>query len=208
MRILLVDDHALVRAGFRALLATFDDVEVIGEASDGNEALLRIEAVHTDVVLMDISMPGLNGIEATRRIAKLRPHPHVLVLTMHGDREYVRAALAAGASGYLLKTAERSELAAALGALARSKGWVSPSIASVVIDDIARVEKAPEHSPLTPRQREVLQLIAEGHPTKEIARRLHLSVKTVETHRAQIMQRLDIHHIAGLVQYAIRRKIV
>jgi DNA-binding NarL/FixJ family response regulator len=208
MRILIVDDHALVRAGLSALLATIADVEVVSEAADGNEALLRIDELHPDVVLMDISMPGLNGIEAIRRITKLRPHPRVLVLTMHTDREYVRAALAAGASGYLLKTAERDELETALGALGRSKGWLSPSIAKVVIDDIVRVDKAPDSSPLTPRQREVLQLIAEGQSTKEIARRLQLSVKTIETHRAQIMLRLDIHHIAGLVQYAIRQKIV
>jgi DNA-binding NarL/FixJ family response regulator len=127
---------------------------------------------------------------------------------MHSDKEYVRAALAAGADGYLLKTAERGELVAALAALARGKGWLSPSIAKVVIDDIVRVDKADDTPVLTPRQSEVLQLIAEGNSTKEIARRLQVSVKTIETHRAQIMQRLDIHHIAGLVQYAIRQKIV
>lgn len=208
MRVLIVDDHALVRAGIRSVLEESDDVEVVSEASEGNEALQRIDELHPDLVLMDISMPGLNGIEAIRRINKLHLRPRILVLTMHADKEYVRAALAAGANGYLLKTADRSELMAALGMLARGKGWLSPSIANVVIDDIARVGTPSEGPQLTPRQREVLQLIAEGHATKAIARRLHISVKTVETHRAQLMQRLDIHHIAGLVQYAIRMKIV
>jgi DNA-binding NarL/FixJ family response regulator len=208
MRVLLVDDHVLIRAGLRRLLEEIDDVEVVGEAGDGNEALARSAELHPDVVLMDISMPGLNGIEATRRLAKLRSRPRILVVTMHADKEYVRAALAAGANGYLLKTAERAELADALAALARGKGWLSPSIAKVVIDDIVRVDKADDTPVLTPRQSEVLQLIAEGNSTKEIARRLQVSVKTIETHRAQIMQRLDIHHIAGLVQYAIRQKIV
>jgi DNA-binding NarL/FixJ family response regulator len=208
MRVVLADDHALVRAGLRSLLEGIEDVEVVGEAGDGDEALQRVQALRPDVVLMDISMPGLNGIEAIRRLAKLRARPRVLVLTMHSDKEYVRAALAAGADGYLLKTAERGELVAALAALARGKGWLSPSIARVVIDDIVRVEKVEDPPVLTPRQSEVLQLIAEGNSTKEIARRLQISVKTIETHRAQIMERLDIHNVAGLVQYAIRRKII
>jgi DNA-binding NarL/FixJ family response regulator len=204
-RVLLVDDHGLVRAGLRCLLESMLDIEVVGEAGDGREALKLIEKLHPDVVLMDLSMPVLNGLEAIRRSAKLAPKPRVLVLSMHADKVYVRHALAAGAAGYVLKTADRGELAMAVATVARGESWLSPAIAKSVIEDL--IAGTPDED-LTPRQREVLQLIAEGHSTKDIARRLHLSVKTIETHRAQIMQRLDIHDVAGLVRYAIRRLLV
>ena len=205
-RVLLADDHALVRAGLRALLERLPNVEVVGEAEHGAEAVKLAAQLRPDVVMMDVSMPILNGIEATRRTIKLRPRPRVLVLSMHDDTEYVRKALSAGASGYLLKTAPRRELELALAAVIRGEIWISPSIARNMVDDIGR--RAPNHDELTPRQREILQLIAEGHTTKQIARRLHIGVKTVETHRAQLMERLDIHNIAGLVRYAIRSGII
>jgi DNA-binding NarL/FixJ family response regulator len=204
-RVLLADDHALVRAGLRALLDRIPNVEVVGEAEHGAEAVKLAAQLRPDVVMMDVSMPILNGIEATRRTLKLRPRPRVLMLSMHDDTEYVRMALSAGASGYLLKTASRRELELALAAVIRGEIWISPSIARTVVDDIGR---SASHDELTPRQREILQLIAEGHTTKQIARRLHIGVKTVETHRAQLMERLDIHNIAGLVRYAIRSGII
>lgn len=205
-RVLLADDHALVRAGLRALLERLPNVEVVGEAEHGAEAVKLAAQLRPDVVMMDVSMPILNGIEATRRTVKLRPRPRVLVLSMHDDPAYVRKALSAGASGYLLKTAPRRELELALAAVIRGEIWISPSIARSMVEDIGR--RPPNHDELTPRQREILQLIAEGHTTKQIARRLHIGVKTVETHRAQLMERLDIHNIAGLVRYAIRSGII
>jgi DNA-binding NarL/FixJ family response regulator len=205
-RVLIADDHALVRAGLRALLDRMPNVEVVGEAEHGAEAVKLAAQLRPDVVLMDVSMPILNGIEATRRTVKLRPRPRVLMMSMHEDTEYVRKALSAGASGYLMKTAPRRELELALAAVIRGEIWISPSIARTVVDDIGR--RAPQVDELTPRQREILQLIAEGHTTKQIARRLHIGVKTVETHRAQLMERLDIHNIAGLVRYAIRSGII
>jgi DNA-binding NarL/FixJ family response regulator len=205
-RILLADDHALMRAGLRALLDGMPNMEVVGEAEHGGEALKLAAQLHPDLILMDVSMPILNGIEATRRAVRLRPRPRILMLSMHDDTEYVRQALSAGASGYLLKQAPRREFELALAAVVRGEVWISPSIARTVIDDIAR--RAPRHDELTPRQREILQLVAEGHTTKQIAKRLHIGVKTVETHRLQIMERLDIHNIAGLVRYAIRSGII
>jgi DNA-binding NarL/FixJ family response regulator len=206
--VLLVEDHGLVRAGLRTLLEALPDVYVVGEASDGSDAVKLIEQLHPDIVLMDISMPRLNGIEAIRRAIKLQPRPRILVLSMHTDKEYVRAALAAGAAGYLLKAAEREELATAIATIVRGDSWLSPPIAKVVIDDLYATTELAQPDELTPRQREVLQLVAEGHSTKDIARRLDVSVKTVETHRAQIMQRLGINNIAGLVRYAIRARII
>jgi DNA-binding NarL/FixJ family response regulator len=205
-RILLADDHALMRAGLRALLDGMPNMEVVGEAEHGGEALKLAAQLHPDLILMDVSMPILNGIEATRRAVRLRPRPRILMLSMHDDTEYVRQALSAGASGYLLKQAPRREFELALAAVVGGAVWIRASLARTVIDDIAR--RAPRHDELTPRQREILQLVAEGHTTKQIAKRLHIGVKTVETHRLQIMERLDIHNIAGLVRYAIRSGII
>ncbi len=210
-RVLLVEDHALVRAGMRSLLETMPSVEVVGEAGDGNDALQLIAELEPEVVLMDISMPNLNGIEATRRAVKLKRPPHILVLSMHADREYVREALVAGAAGYLIKSASREELELAVAAVVRGEVWISPAVAQTVVDDVVRKVRSTDRkvpTALTPRQREVLQLIAEGNSTKQIARCLEVSVKTIETHRTQIMDRLDIHNVAGLVRYAIRAKIV
>ncbi|MFL5303274.1 MAG: response regulator [Anaeromyxobacteraceae bacterium] len=211
LRVLLADDHALVRAGLRALLAELPDVEVVGETGDGQEALRLLGEKKPDVALVDISMPGLNGIEVAVRARKEHPATRIVILSMHVDDEFVRRALAAGAAGYLVKNADRSELELALRAVARGDTWLSPAISRSVAAAYARGGQSRPAGPfevLSPRQREVLQLIAEGLSTKEIASRLDLGVKTVETHRAELMERLGIHGVAGLVRYAIRVGLV
>jgi len=210
IRVLLADDHTLVRAGIRSLLENMEGIEVIAEAGDGREALRLVRTHRPDVVLMDIAMPGLNGLEAAARIAKKFPNVRVIILSMHVNEEYVLQALRAGAAGYMVKGADAAELEIAIRAVARGETYLSPMVSKhVVTDYIQRISG--ETSPLellTPRQREVLQLIAEGYSTKKIARTLKISVKTVETHRMQLMERLDIHDIAGLVRYAIRVGLV
>jgi DNA-binding NarL/FixJ family response regulator len=209
-RVLVADDHTLVRAGIRALLEKLPEVEVVAEASDGRDALQMVKTHRPDVVLMDIAMPGLNGLEATRRMVKEFPRANVLILSMHASEEYVWQALSAGAAGYLLKGAELAELALAIKAVARGETYLSPPISKQVIKDYVRRVGGGEtlFERLTPRQREILQLIAEGTTTKDIAKALEISVKTVETHRAQLMERLDIHDVAGLVRYAIKTGLV
>jgi DNA-binding NarL/FixJ family response regulator len=215
--VLLVEDHTLVRAGIRALLQNLAGIEVVAEASDGREALRLIKTYQPDVVLMDIAMAGLNGLEATARVTKEFPPVRVIILSMHSNEEYVAQALRAGAAGYLLKDAVAAELELAVTAVARGETYLSPAVSKHVIADYLRRagggeagggSELPPSDPLTPRQREILQLIAEGRSTKEIASTLHLSVKTVETHRTQLMARLDIHDVAGLVRYAIRIGLV
>lgn len=210
IRVLLADDHRLFRAGLRKLLQGFEGVEVVAEATDGHEAF-RLAAEHRPhVLLMDIAMPGLNGVDATARIAKELPQTRVIMLSMHASEEYVLRALRAGASGYLLKDAGPAELESAVRTVARGDAYLSPTVSRHVVDDYAR-RVSSEAGPLerlTPRQREILQLLAEGHPTKAIAGKLNLSVKTVETHRAQLMDRLDVHDVAGLVRFAIRTGLV
>lgn len=217
IRVLLADDHVLMRTGMRSWLQSLAEVEVVGEASDGREALRLIAKVQPDVVLMDIGMPGLNGLEATLQVTKEFPRVHVLILSMHANEEYVVQALRAGASGYMLKDAEPEELELALKAVSRGKTYLSPAVSQTVIGDYLRRIRTPEGntappadvpSLLTARQRESLQLVAEGHTTKEIAALLHRSEKTVESHRSRLMQQLDIHDIAGLVRYAIRTGLV
>lgn len=206
IRMVLADDHALVRAGVRALLQTLPDIEVVAETGDGREALTLIETHRPDVVLMDIAMPGMNGLEVAARVAKDLPGVRVIILSMHASEEYVLKALRAGATGYLLKDAATAELELAVRAAVRGETYLSPMISKHVIGDYVRRVggEASSLEQLTPRQREILQLIAEGRTTKEIAHMLNISVKTVETHRAQLMERLDIHDVAGLVRYAIR----
>jgi DNA-binding NarL/FixJ family response regulator len=206
VRVLLADDHTLVRAGLRSLLQGLSDIEVVAEASDGREALHLIEADQPDVVLMDIAMPGLNGLEAVARVTERFPYVRVIILSMYANEEYVLRALRAGAAGYLLKDAGPSELELAITAATDNKIYLSPAVSKHITDYMRRVEAGPTSSleRLTPRQREILQLIAEGHTTQEIAQLLNISVKTVDTHRTQLMERLDIHDIAGLVRYAIR----
>jgi DNA-binding NarL/FixJ family response regulator len=203
--VLLAEDHALVRAGFRALLENLPGIQVVAEAGDGREALRLIETHRPNVVLMDITMPGLNGLEAAGRVASEFPYVHVIILSMHANEEYVLQALRAGAAGYLLKDADPAELEMAVTAVARGETYLSPPVSKRVIADYVRRvgDESSSLVRLTPRQREVLQLITEGHTTREIARILDISVKTVETHRTQLMERLDIHDIAGLVRYAI-----
>ncbi len=217
-RVLLAEDHTLVRAGIRALLQNLAGIEVVAEASDGREALRLIKTYQPDVVLMDIAMAGLNGLEATARVTKEFPTVRVVILSMHSTEEYVAQALRAGAAGYLLKDAAAAELELAVTAVARGETYLSPAVSKHVIADYLRRVgdreasggggATPASELLTPRQREILQLIAEGRSTKEIAAILHLSVKTVETHRTQLMARLDIHDVAGLVRYAIRIGLV
>jgi DNA-binding NarL/FixJ family response regulator len=210
IRVLLAENHTLVRAGFRSLLGNLPGIQVVAEAGDGREALRLIENHQPDVVLMDISMPGLNGLEAAARVAREFPNVRVIILSMHANEEYVLQALRAGVAGYLLKGAGPAELELAVTAIARGEMYLSPSLSKQVIADYVRRigDESSSLERLTPRQREVLQLIAEGHTTQEIARILGISVKTVETHRAQLMEQLDIHDIAGLVRYAIRVGLV
>ena len=210
MRILLADNHTLVRAGIRSLLETLPGVEVIGEAADGREALTMTKEHRPDVVFMDIAMEGMNGLEATRRIVKNHPRTRVIILSIHCNEEYVSQALRGGASGYMLKDAAPAELEIAVNAVGSGATYLSPAVSRHVVDDYLRRVggDARQVDTLTPRQREVLQLVAEGCSTKEIARKLDVSIKTVETHRTQLMKRLDIHDIAGLVRYAIRWGLV
>jgi DNA-binding NarL/FixJ family response regulator len=210
IRVLLADDHALVRSGIRALAEAIDGVQVVAEAVDGREALHLIETHHPDVVLMDISMAALNGLEAAARIARHHPATRVLMLSAHANEEYVGQALRSGAAGYLLKDSSPVELDLAIRTVARGETYVSAAVSRPVAADYAgrTGSEAGALGALTSRQREILQLVAEGKTTKQIARMLQISVKTVETHRAQLMDRLGIHEVAGLVRLAIRAGLV
>jgi len=206
LRVLLADDHALVRAGMRALLAELPGIEVVAESGDGREALRLVRERKPDIALLDISMPELNGLEVVGRIARDHPNTRAIILSMHGDDESVRRALVAGAAGYLLKNSDRRELELALRAVARGDTWLSPSLTKRVVATYMR--GASPDAVLTPRQREVLQLVAEGHSNKEIASRLNVALKTVETHRTELMDRLGIRGVASLVRYAIQVGLV
>ncbi len=210
IRLLIADDHTLVRAGIRSLLETIPGVEVVAECGDGREALELIERHRPDVAILDIGMPSLNGLEVTRRTASQWPATRVLILSMHADAGFVRQALEAGASGYMVKGASVAELPVALQALARGDTYLTPRISRGVVDGVLRGEPgaADPLRGLTGRQREILQLVAEGHSTKEIAHRLSIGIKTVETHRQRLMERLDIHDVPGLVRFAIRAGLV
>jgi DNA-binding NarL/FixJ family response regulator len=210
MRILLADDHALVRAGIRSLLEKIPGVEVVGEASNGRDALELVRTKLPDLVLMDIAMKELGGLEALPRITKNFPNIKVIILSAHANEEYVIRALRSGAAGYMLKDAASAELQLAIDSVTHDKTYLSPSISRTVIDSYLERVGGP-FSPLeqlTPRQREILQLIAEGRNTKEIAHTLGISVKTVEAHRLQLMARLSIHDLPGLVRYAVRSGLV
>jgi DNA-binding NarL/FixJ family response regulator len=212
IRVVLADDHALVRAGIRALLAGIAGIEVVGEAQDGHEIIELVDKLRPRLVLMDIAMPGLNGLEATARIVKNHPGTAVIILSMHAGEEYALQALKAGASGYLLKDADLAELELGISAVARGETYLSPVVSKHLVADYRRRAagqgQADPLERLSSRHREVLQLIAEGNTTKDIAAKLKLSVKTVETHRAQLMDRLDIHDVAGLVRFAIRSGLI
>jgi len=209
-RVLVADDHTLVRAGIRALLESIDGVQVIAESGDGHETLDLIARHLPDVALLDIGMPGLNGLEVLKRVRQAAQRTKVIILSMHADPTYVTQALRAGAAGYLLKGASVEELPLAIRAVMRGETYLTPRVSRSVIEAYLRDAGSPADplAGLTGRQREILQLVAEGHSTKEIAGRLDVSVKTVETHRARLMERLDIHDVAGLVRFAIRAGLI
>ena len=209
LRVLLADDHALVRAGMRSLLRDIAGVEVVGEAADGAEALVLAAREKPDAVLLDIAMKGMGGLEAAARFREQHPGVKVIILSMHASEEYVLQALRAGAAAYLIKDSATAELELALKSVMRGETYLSPAISRQVVEGyVQRMGAGSPVDPLTPRQREVLKGIAEGRSTKQIAADLGLSVKTVETHRAQIMERLGIRDVAGLVRYAMRTGLV
>jgi DNA-binding NarL/FixJ family response regulator len=208
----LGDDHTLVRQGVRKIIEECPDWEVIAEAQEGREVVRKALEAQPDVVIMDVAMPQLNGIEATRQIVRKLPSAKVLVLSMHADEAYIIQALQAGARGYLLKDSADAELVRAVTAVAEGKSYFSPNVAAIMLDDYVRhlAEKgiADRYSLLSEREREVFQLVAEGHSNKEVASLLCVSPATVETHRAHILQKLDLHSTAELVLYAVRRGVI
>jgi DNA-binding NarL/FixJ family response regulator len=208
--VLLADDHPIVRQGLRSLLATEPIIEIIGEAADGREAVKQAIACRPDVVIMDIAMPLLNGADATRQIKQHLPCTKVLILSVYSDEEYIFQVFKAGASGYLMKDAELSDLVTAIHLVQRGDSYLSPSISRVVLDEYVRraEKKGAATDLLTDREREVLRLISEGQSNKQIAALLDLSVRTVEHHRRNIMQKLDLHDTASLTRYAMRRGLI
>jgi two-component system response regulator NreC len=212
IRVLLAEDHTIVRKGLRALLDDETDIEVVGEAEDGRETVRQVERVCPDVVLMDITMPLLNGVEATRQIKSQHPEVQVLGLTRHENEEYIYQLLRAGASGYVVKQAAPAELVEAIRAVFEGDTFLSPSINPSMVEEYIRQAKAMVKSGpderLTPREREVLQLVAEGRTNREIAQVLSISIKTVEHHRANLMSKLDLYSAAELTQYAIRTGVI
>lgn len=216
IRVLLAEDHTIVREGLRALLDGRDDIEVVAEAENGTDAVTAAQVHRPDVVVMDLNLPGLNGVDATRSIRKELPDTHVLILSMYSTEEHIRPAIRAGAEGYLLKGSGLSDLVAAIQAVAVGNAFFSPQVARIVLDDSRKaamgtvLERSPleRSGDLTPRERQILQLVAEGRSSPEIARDLNLSVKTVEGHRGRIMSKLDTRNVAGLVRHAIRLGLV
>lgn len=212
IRVFLADDHALFREGLRALLAACDDLEVVGEAADGQEVLARVPGARPDVILMDVAMPGLGGLEATLALRRAYPAARVLVLTQYESREYVARFLKAGAAGYVLKTAAGADLIAAVRAVAAGRSVLDPGITAGVIEDYLRggrsAEEGAAYDALTDRERQVFKLIAEGQTSKEIAQALGLSVKTVITHRTNLMQKLGLHNRAELIKAAVRLGVI
>lgn len=206
-RILLADDHEIMRDGLRAILASEENFEIVGEAENGREAARLARTLMPDVVIMDIGMPDLNGVEATRQIKTQSSGVEVIALSMYADKGYVLGILEAGASGYVLKSGAYDELQRAINAVSQGKHYLSPDIAQMVVDAQARAPSEAGTTPRTglgPREREIVQLLAEGHTSPEIARRMHISARTVETHRRNIMRKLDLHSVAELTKYAIR----
>lgn len=209
IRVLIAEDHTIVRQGLISLLTAERGIEIVGEASDGQEAVEAAGRLKPHVVLMDLGMPGLNGVDATRQIKRDFPDVAVLVLSMYSAEEHVRPAIRAGAAGYLLKGSGLSDLVAAIRAVASGEAFLSPQVAKILLKDARTDDEAAASSgPLTAREREILQLVGEGSSSPEIARALSLSVKTVEGHRSRIMAKLNIHDVAGLVRYAIRTGLV
>jgi len=209
IKVLLAEDHTIVRKGLRSLLDGEADIQVVGEAEDGQQAVEKAQLLLPDVVLMDITMPVLNGLEATRQIKSLHPRIKVVVLTVHSTQEYVFQILQAGGSGYVLKQAAVSELIQAIRAVYQGDSYLSPSISRQVVDEYGRLAATMEDKfdKLTAREREVLQMVAEGRTNRQIAGLMHVTIKTVEAHRASLMNKLDLHSIAELTKYALRKGI-
>ena len=209
-RVILADDHKLVRSGFRTMLQSLGNIEIVAESGDGREALELIRTHRPDVALLDITMPSLTGIEVARRVAEEVPNVRIIILSMHTSEDYIARAIRAGVCGYLLKTADPVELELALRAAINREMYLSPAVSKQLVEDYARRigSEGNVDEQLTSRQREILQLIAEGKSTKDIAVALNLSVKTVETHRSDLMERLGIHNVPGLVRFAIRAGII
>src|SRR6202049_2714860 len=207
IRILLADDHAVVRQGFKMILAAQPDIEIVGEAGNGREAVELATTLLPDVIVMDVAMSELNGIEATRRLATSSPRTRVLALSMHKDAVYVREILRSGARGYLLKDSVDADLLAAVRAVAKGEGYLSPGVSDAVLSDYRKHVTDPLDL-LTSREREVLQMIAEGKTNKEIATALNLSVYTVEAHRGRVMEKLNLHSAGELVRFALRNGLI
>ncbi len=212
IRVLLADDHTVIRTGLRLVLEQEPDLVVVGEAADGRQAVELADSLSPDVVVMDLGMPNLNGIEASRRITEAHPKIGIVVLSMHSDETYVLRALKAGARGYLLKDSASEDLVRAVRAVSERKSYFSPAVGKMLLEDymrkLQRSGAEDSYELLTPREREILQLIAEGKSNKEIAHQLNLSLYTVETHRAHIMQKLNLQSVPELVLYAVRRGII
>lgn len=211
IKLLLVDDHAIVRSGLRMLFQSEQDMEIVGEAGTGEEALIAVQTLEPDVVVMDVAMPGITGIEATRRIKKLNPNVAVLALTMYEDEQYFFQMLEAGASGYIPKRAAPDDLVSAVRVVGQGNVFLYPSLAKLLVNDFRQREANDDVTnipKLTPRERDVLALIAEGFTNREIAERLVISVKTVDRHRENIMNKLDLHNRVALVKYAIAKGLI
>jgi len=210
IRILLVDDHAILREGLRALLSYYPDVEVVGEAEDGTQAIECVERLNPDIILMDIAMPGMSGLEATQRIHQKYPDTRVLILTQYEDQPYVLPVLRAGASGYVLKRALGADLINAVRAVARGECFLYPSVTTTVLEQLRQPQEAfkEDDKVLTHREQEILCRVAHGETSRQIAVELDISVKTVEWHRANMMSKLNVHSVAELVRYAIQHGLV
>jgi DNA-binding NarL/FixJ family response regulator len=213
LKLLLADDHEIVRQGLRSILSAIRDCEIVGEAADGRQAVAMSKDLTPDIVVLDIGMPALNGLEATRQILKARPQTKVLILTMHEADSVIREVLDAGARGYILKTDAGRDLVTAVESLRRNKAFFTARVSQMILDGFLKGDPRPNDTQqpgirLTPRQREIVQLLAEGKSSKEVAVALDLSVKTAETHRANIMRKLDCHSVSEVVRYAIRNKII
>ena len=209
IRVLLVDDHAILRAGLRSLLATYDDIEVVGEASNGEEAIQMVRSLQPDVIVMDVMMPGMNGLIATRYIMEEHPDARILMLTQYGNKEYVLPLLEAGASGYVLKQAADTDFVRGIRAVYEGNSYLHPPVAKLVLEALMTGEDTIEpEQRLTPREREVLVLVAQGYTNQEIADILYISPKTVDVHRTRMMNKLDLHNVAEIVRFAVRRRLI